>query len=33
MQVPETETLFAFPIGKKLDRKDDAVQQGQGRKF
>jgi hypothetical protein len=27
MQILETETSFAFPIGEKLDRKDDAVHQ------
>ena len=31
MQVPETETPFAFPFSEKPDRKDGAVHQGQDR--
>lgn len=27
------QTSFAFPIGKKIDRKDDAVHQGGDREF
>jgi len=33
MQVPETKTPFAFPIGEKFDRKDHAVHLGQDRRI
>ena len=33
MQVSETETSSAFPIGEKFDRKDHAVHQGQDRRI
>jgi hypothetical protein len=33
LQVPEPKTSHPFPFGEKPDRKNDAVHQGQNRKF
>ena len=33
LQVPKTRSPYPFPLGEKSHRKDDAVHQGQDRKF